>query len=105
MFCMLKKKNYILLLLQNTTQISKKDIILLIISNVEKLLKATSEGCKAKSKGQRRWDYLTFKKLSALLKGITSIPHGDFCCLNCFHSFATKNKLESHKSLSKNKYF
>ena len=37
------------------------------------------------------------KKLSTLLRGITSNHYGDFHCLNCLHSFRTKNKFESHK--------
>ena len=37
------------------------------------------------------------KKLSALLRGITSKHDGDFYCLNCFHSFRTENKLKMHK--------
>ena len=44
-----------------------------------------------------QWHYLAVKKLSALLRGITSNQHGDFYCLNYFHSFATENKRESHK--------
>ena len=51
---------------------------------------------KAKSKG-RQWHYLAVKELSALLRGITSKHYGDFYCLNCLHSFRSKNKLESHK--------
>ena len=31
------------------------------------------------------------KKLSGLLKGITSKHHGDFYCMSCHHSFATEN--------------
>ena len=31
--------------------------------------------------------------------------NGDFYCLNCLHSFRTKNKLESHKRGSENKDF
>ena len=55
MFCMLKMKKYILLILQNITQIvKKKQIILLMIPN---------------GKG---WHYLTVKKIAALLRGITS---------------------------------
>ena len=38
------------------------------------------------------------KKLSALLRGITSINNGGFYCLNFLHSFRTKNKLDSHKT-------
>ena len=45
------------------------------------------------------------KKLSALLRGITSKYYGDFYCLNSFHSFRTKNKLELHKRVCENKDF
>ena len=51
------------------------------------------------------WHYLAVKKLSALLSGITSKHQGDFCCLNCLHSFGTKNKLESHKKVCVKKDF
>ena len=54
---------------------------------------------------EEKWHYLAVKKLSALLRGITSKHHGDFYCLNCFPSFAIKNKLESHKRVCENKYF
>ena len=33
----------------------------------------------------------------ALLREITSKNIGGFYCLNCLHSYRTKNKLESHK--------
>ena len=36
---------------------------------------------------------------------MTSKHHGGFCCLNCFHSFATENKLQSHKRICENKDF
>ena len=42
------------------------------------------------------------KKLSALFKGITSKPDGDFYCLNCFHSYRTENKLKMHENICKN---
>ena len=42
------------------------------------------------------WHYLAVKKLSALLRGITSKHISDFYCLHCLHSFRTKNRLESH---------
>ena len=45
------------------------------------------------------------EKLSALLRGIPSKHYGDFYCLNCPHSFRTKNKLESHKRVCENKDF
>ena len=51
------------------------------------------------------WHYLPVKKLSALLRGITSKNNGDFYCLNCLRSFSTKNKLESHKKVYENKDF
>ena len=51
------------------------------------------------------WHYLAVKKLSALLKEITSKDKGDFYCLNCLHYFRTKTKLESHKKVCENKDF
>ena len=45
------------------------------------------------------------KKLSALLKGITSKNDFDSYCLNCLHSFRIKNKLKSHEKVCKNKDF
>ena len=57
------------------------------------------------SYGEKQWHYLAVKQLSALLRRITSKNNGDFYCLNCLHSFRTKNKLESYKRASKNKYF
>ena len=45
------------------------------------------------------------KKLSTLLRGLTSKHRGDFYCLNCLHSFRTENKLKSHEKVCKNKDF
>ena len=45
----------------------------------------------------KKWHYLAAKSLSALLRGITSNHNGDFYCLNCFHSYNTKNKLKKHE--------
>ena len=42
----------------------------------------------------KKWHYLAVKSFSALLRGITSKHVGDFSCLNCFHSYRTKNKLK-----------
>ena len=61
-----------------------KQVILLMITDGEK------------------WHYLVVKILSGLLKGIASTHEKDFHCLNCFHSYRTKNKLESHKKLCEN---
>ena len=60
-----------------------KQVILLMITNGEK------------------WHYLTVKNLPALLRGITTNNQEDFYCLNCFHSYRTRNKLESHKKYVK----
>ena len=40
--------------------------------------------------------YTAVTRLSGLLKGVTYNHHDDFYCLNCFHAFRTKNKLEDH---------
>ena len=42
------------------------------------------------------------KKLSALYFKITSKHGGDFYCLNCLHSFSTKNKLKEHENVCTN---
>ena len=52
------------------------------------------------SDGQK-WHYLVVKNLSRLLRGITSNLKEDFYCLNCFHSYRTKNKLEAYKKYVK----
>ena len=64
--------------------ICDKQVILLMITDGEK------------------WYCLTVKNLTGLLKGITSTHEKDFYCLNCFHSYRTKNKLESHKKIYEN---
>ena len=38
--------------------------------------------------------YLAIRSIPGLLTGITSNHAGDFYCLNCFHSYTTKNKLK-----------
>ena len=37
----------------------------------------------------KKLHYLAAKKLSALLRGITSKHERDFYCLNCFQSYST----------------
>ena len=44
----------------------------------------------------KKWHYLTVKKFSALLRGVTSKHVRDFYCLNCFPLYRTKNKLKKH---------
>ena len=63
----------------------EKQIILLMISNGE------------------NWHYLVVKSLSGLLTGITSNHKEEFHCLNCFHSYRTKNKLKAHKKICENR--
>ena len=53
----------------------------------------------------KKWHYLTVKKLFSLFFKITSKHNGEFLCLNCFHSYATKNKLKKHKNVCKNHDF
>ena len=62
----------------------EKQVILLMISNGE------------------NWHCLVVKNLSELLRGITSNHKEDFYCLNCFHLYRTKNKLEAHKKICEN---
>ena len=57
----------------------EKQIILLMIPNEVK------EDC----------HYLAVKKLSELLRGITSKHNGDCYCLNCLYFLKTENKLKS----------
>ena len=50
--------------------------------------------------------FLAVKKLSQLLRGITSKYDSDFFSrLNCLHSFTTRKKLKSHKKVCENKDF
>ena len=46
------------------------------------------------------WHYLALKRLSTLLREITSKHHGDFYCLNFLHSSRTEKKTKiSWKSM------
>ena len=51
------------------------------------------------------WHYFAVKKLSTLLRAVTSKHHSDFYCFICLHSFRTENKLKSHEKVCKNKDF
>ena len=62
----------------------EEQVILLITSNGEKL------------------HHTAVTRLSGLLRGVTSNHNDDFYCLNCFHAFRTKNKLEEHKNICEN---
>ena len=50
----------------------------------------------------KKWYYLKVKSISALLRGITSNNHGDFYCLNCLHSYRTKEKFKKHEKACNN---
>ena len=50
--------------------------------------------------GKKRY-YLAVKKLSALLRGLISNHKGDFCYLNCFHSYSTEKKLKKYHNVCK----
>ena len=63
----------------------EKQVVLLMITDGEK------------------WHYLAVKRLSGLLRGVTSNNNGDFYCLNCFCSYRTKDKLELHKKVCENR--
>ena len=84
MFCMLKKKKFVLPMFQNITQIVKLSYFFMI----------------SNGKG---WNYLAVKNLSAFLRGITSKQHGNFYCLNFLYSCTTKYKPQSHKKVFENK--
>ena len=49
-----------------------------------------------------KWHYFVVKSLSPLLIAITSKHDWDFCCLNCFYSYSTKDKLKKHENICKN---
>ena len=49
----------------------------------------------------KKWHYTFVKRLSALLKRITSKHDGDFYCINCFYSFTAKNAFKKHENVCK----
>ena len=49
------------------------------------------------------WHYLPVKKISTLLRRITSKHHSNSYCLNYLHSFRAENKLKCHEKVCKNK--
>ena len=51
------------------------------------------------------WHYLELKKLFGFLGEIMSKHVGDIYCLNCRHSFGTKQNPESQKKVCENKDF
>ena len=51
------------------------------------------------------WHYLTVKSISKLLRRNTSNHDEDFYCLNCFHPYTTKNRLEKHEKICRDHDF
>ena len=49
-----------------------------------------------------KWHCLAVKSFSALLRGITSNHNRDFYCLNCLHSYRTKEKLKKLEKVCNN---
>ena len=45
--------------------------------------------------GKKR-HYVAVRKLSASLRGVASNHFGDFYCLNCLHSYRTKDEIKKH---------
>ena len=55
--------------------------------------------------GVKNWHYLALKSIPKLLRGITSNHHGDFYCLNCFHSYTTIKNIKKHQKICKDHDF
>ena len=55
--------------------------------------------------GTGNWHYLAIKRISGLLRGITSNHNGDYYCLNCFQSYTTEKKLRKHEKVCENHDF
>ena len=87
MFCMLKKENIYPPYVSKYSSNRGKQVILIMIPN--------GEG----------WNCLAVKKLSAILRRITSSHHGDFYCLICLHSFTTEENVNLIKAMSKPRFF
>ena len=93
MFCVLKKTKIYPTYVSKHSSDREKQVFLLMIPN--------GEG----------WHYIAVKQIPALLllllllRAITSKHNNDFYCMNCLHSFRTKNKLKSHKKVCENKDF
>ena len=85
--------------------------ILFIPHNTEIIRAAYRSECNHKHKKQvsllmitngKKQRYLAVTNLSALLAKISLNHDGDFYCLNCFNSYASKNKLKEHEEICNN---
>ena len=52
-----------------------------------------------------KWHYLAVKRVSGLLRGITSNHNGHLYWLNCFHSYTTTSKRKKHQRICRNHDF
>ena len=52
--------------------------------------------------GTGNWHYLAVKRISGLLRGITSNHNGNFYCLSLFHPYTTVKKLRKHERICNN---
>ena len=50
----------------------------------------------------KKYHCLALKKLTVLLRGVTSNHDGDFYCLNCLNSYRTKETLKKHEKVCNN---
>ena len=82
-----------------------KNIYIYILLHFKRQLKSWKPNHSFNNSKRRRMTLSCSKKLSALLRQITSKSNSDFYSLNCLRSFSTKNKLESHKKICENKDF
>ena len=46
-----------------------------------------------------KWCNRVVTSFSRLLRGMTSNHHGDFNCLNCYHSHSTETRLKKHEEV------
>ena len=49
--------------------------------------------------GTDKWHYIAIKSIPALLRGVSSTHDGYHYCLNCYHYYRTKEKLNAHEEL------
>ena len=89
----------------NVLYAKKENIYPASVSKIIEILLMIPNREKRKAKSEGRQHYLAVKKLSALLRGVTSKHYGDFSCMNCFYSFGTKTNLNRIKEYVKIKIF
>ena len=73
--------------------------------NSKWLILKTTNSINDSNEEKEGWNNPAVKKLSTLLRGITSKHHGNFYYFICLHSFRTEIKLKSHAKICKNKDF